>query len=183
MTFTLDSHKEKSKFHRVIVKNIMQLIRTYYPALVMKYKNSSTTRNLSFRKIPTKEDMIAVTTEKYCACNLRKDAITGTIWAIEIRIPDGTSDWAIIKEQVLLYMCLIRHAAKVSHKGLITIPRPWWNKVRAFSNDFSLRTSNYSRMKTQIEAQLKTILQEEEKFFTYQDTQTINYENNITEGD
>jgi len=178
MTFVLDQHKEKSKFHPLVVQNIIQMVRTYYPVLVKCYKNPSTSRGTSYRKIPTKQEMLNIRTEKYMASNLRKNH-NGDVWAIEMRIPDGTSDWNIIKEQVLLYMCLIRHAAKVSCKGLLSIDKAFWQKIAYFSCNYGSSRSNSDGSDsylTQLQAQLTALLEPEKKFFTYQETEPVIYE-------
>jgi hypothetical protein len=176
MTFVLDTHKEKSLFNKRVVRNIMQLIRTYYPLLITKYKNPNTRRGLNFRKLPQKIDVINVKTEKFIACNLRKDRLDN-VWGIEMRIPDGTGDFNIIKEQVLVYMCLISHAAKITKLGMLTINRKYWQQIVKFSNYYGSSTSDgYNSYKEQLENQLNQIINEEKSQFIVNENNNVLYE-------
>lgn len=119
MTFLTDKLKNNSEFQPIVVQNIMQLVRNYYASIIWKFK--ATNRNCYFRRFPSYSQMKALSTEHYTAVSLRKE--NGKIWGIEFRLPDGTNDWRKVYDQALFYAALIRHAAKISQKGLLFIPQ------------------------------------------------------------
>lgn len=139
MTFLLDMHMELSTFDVEVVQNIIQMVRYYYSALIMMFSQSN--RGCTYRVLPSLEFMqnpIRNNSHHY-AVTVR----TGNqrIWAVEIRIPDGTDDWDVVQSQVFFYSALIRHCAKMSKLGLLFIDQSVIDGMRRFQSSCSSSVS------------------------------------------
>lgn len=170
MTFLNDKLAEKSNFEPNVVRNVIQFIRYFYPTLVEHYRQTS--RQLSYRNLPEFEWVKRLSSEKYSAVNLRKSG--DRIWGLEIRIPDGTDDFNIVAEQVVLYMAIIRHCAKLAQKGLIWIPQQVIDHHREYTRNISTAGTNQIAL-------VKKLLDEELKFFTTKDENKIEENYEVTE--
>ena len=129
MTFLLDQHMELSHFDDLVVRNLIQMIRMNYKEIIHMFRQSQ--RGTGYRILNDYRTMSnPASTMHHCAVSCRAQG--GRIWAVEIRLPDGTDDWELVKKQVLFYSALIRHCAQVSKRGLIYIEQETMNKQKQF---------------------------------------------------
>lgn len=177
MTFLLDQHMEHSNFDRQVVKNVIQLVRAYYPGLIVGF-NQGAGRPTQFRNIPTGyySDSLSCSHSDYYAVATRR-TLDNKIWAIEIRTPDGTDDWEQVKQQVLFYSALIRHAAKVAKKGgVINFPQQVWDSNRNFYDKYSSRGEITATDKATFLSrynELAVLLQSEIRYFTFNEGEDL----------
>jgi len=140
LTFLTNHHADLSRFDRVVVQNLIQLTRMYYREIIELFPGKNDrTRKLEYRKLPTYEQSRnpGCSGSKYYGINPRRGN-DGNIWAIEVRLPDGTNNWNLINKQVRFWMAMIRHSAIISKYGLIEIPAKMWDKQkRWYTNNYS----------------------------------------------
>lgn len=169
MTFLTDKIAEVSNFDKIVVKNLMQLSRYYYSAIIYKFK--TTTRALNYRQLVQYSEMTSVCSGHYACISTRRS--NNKVWAVEIRFPDGNNDWSKIQEQVLFWSAMIRHAAKISQKGTIFIPQDRLDSQTRFyrQNSSDTRYSNPT-VATDMD-DLAARLKNEIDFFSKDDTGAI----------
>lgn len=134
MTFLTDHHKELSSFNKVWVRNIIQISRIFYPALVMWNFDSQkrSTRPIGFRRIVS-SDVLATFqhSQHYDAISLRFSD-TGDIWGVEVRFPDGTNSWAVVEEYTKFWKAIFQLAWDISQKGTLAFSQDIWDYNVAF---------------------------------------------------
>lgn len=129
MTFTTDHHKCRSTFNRLWVRNVQQLVRMFYPDIInWRFTDTDThTRPTHYRLIFGRNE---VTTDggsqHYSAVRLRYDEGTNNLWGVEIRIPDGTDDWAAIEAQVKFWRAMFELAWNMAKSGMLEFSQDVW---------------------------------------------------------
>lgn len=158
MTFLTNQHKELSNWDGIVIQNVIQFVRAFYPALIKGFGSTrSSTRPTHFRSIPNQGQMLGLETEHYTAVSVRRES--GRIWAIEIRMPNGNPNFDALVREAKFYSAVIREMAKVSKFGLINFPQATWEYNKQFYNDNYSRTQSVSAMPQQIFDILKESLE------------------------
>ena len=160
MTFLLDHHKERSKWNKNVVQNLMQYARCYYEELIQLGRVNDFTRSLEYRKLFDMVNMEECSGAHYNCITCRKGS-GGDIWGIEIRFPDSCDSWDKILKVIKFWMGMIRHCAIISKYGRITFDQSIWDKQKSWydSNNESMKIEkkNCSRI-PQLAKQIKDSL-------------------------
>jgi len=171
MTFLNNHHKELSFFDKSVVSNLIQLTRCYFKEIVCEFPGEEkTSRSLSYRKLPSISERNSPGYDgKYCGIHSRKDN-DGNIWAIEIRMPDGTNNWDLIKRQTKFWMAMIRHSAIIAKYGRLDFSQEIFDKQRNWTRGKSRRNfvvTNQPRIK-----ELKRIIESSLRWYGYNEAQS-----------
>jgi hypothetical protein len=159
MTFLTDHHKELSTFNPVWVKNILQLSRIFYPALIMWNfdPQKRSTRSVHYRKIIPKETIENLGASNHYDCiSLRVDH--GQVWGIEVRFPDGTNSWAVVEKYAVFWKALFNLAWDISQKGVLNFSQDIWDYNMNFYNQHRGTEANIRQTKTNLKLILTKLL-------------------------
>lgn len=163
LTFMTDPHKEFSEWNPLVIKNITQLVRRFYPTLIEMFPGKDKfTRKTYFRHLPTADEYATQNTHHYCAVSLRKES--GKIWSFEIRLPDGNDNFQKIETQIRFYAALIRQAAIITKFGLITFEQETWEANQRYCRRYI--ESTHQVRETKDESVLLRILEPSLKHFS-----------------
>ena len=156
MTFLTNHHAELSRFDKIVVTNLIQLTRAYFKEIVCAFPGDGrTTRSLEYRTLQSRSqaDNCNNLASRYVGINPRRDD-DGNIWGIEVRIPDGTDNWDMIKNQAKFWMAMIRHAAIISRIGRLSFPTEVWEAQKTWSD----RNSRNRRITTTRQPRMNQLL-------------------------
>ena len=175
MTFLNNHHAERSKFDKAVVSNLVQLSRCYFKEIVCEFPGAGRkTRSLYYRKLPTINERNSPGYDgKYCGIHSKRDG-AGNVWAIEIRMPDGTDDWDKIKRQVKFWMAMIRHSSIIAKYGRLDFAQEMFDEQRSWVDNHrgmgqSFVVSNQPRIR-----ELKKIIESSLRWYGYDEGNNAN---------
>lgn len=171
MTFILDHHKNLSRFDKIATKNIMQFARMFYWDIIKAFGYGGKTRGTGYRCLPALSCTTELSTSHPTAINLRK---TGSergseVWGIEVRFPDGCSDFNHVLKQAKFWSAIFRKSAKISKAGLMNFPQSTWDAIRTHNPERINERSNVLVAHNILNPQLEEIIKEDLIFFGYYD--------------
>jgi hypothetical protein len=136
MTLLLASHMYDSTYDKEVVRNFIQLTRLFYEDIVrgLSAGEGNKSRATSYRKINTRDAMRTLHTDKYSGVHVKTKG-NGDIWALEVRIPDGTNDFNKLMESAHFYSALLRFSAKISRYGHVKFSQDIFDKNTKFSDE------------------------------------------------
>jgi|TARA_Y100000310_G_C20611514_1_gene778226 hypothetical protein len=172
MTFLTNHHAERSRFDKSVISNLIQLTRCYYKEIKCAFPGKGRkSRQLYYCYLPSFQEKSTPGSDgKYCAINCRKDN-DGNIWAVEIRMPDGTDDWELIKRQTKFWSAMIRHAAIIAKYGRLDFNQEIfdeqvnWSRPKKRLNRYMFSVTNQPRF-----SELKKIIESSLRWYGYSDT-------------
>lgn len=133
MTFLTDHHKCLSVFNPLWVKNVQQIVRFFYPDIIQwRFTATDTmTRPVGYRSLFSRNEVVNTgRSNHHSAVSLRYiDPNTGNygVWGVEIRIPDGTNDWAAVEAQVKFWRAIFELAWNCAKVGMFEFSQDVWD--------------------------------------------------------
>jgi hypothetical protein len=171
VTVLTEEHDFLSDFHPLIVQNVIQFCRAFYPSIVLLFGNNLSrtyrTRGLRYRQINPQATVIELRTNKYHAINLRRDNTDSKVWGIEFRFPDGHQDFYTFEVQVRFIQAMFKAIAKWSRYGRLTMSQERWENNLRFTQENSdnriakSEMLNYHDQMTEMISILKAELREQ----------------------